>query len=158
MTAHMTLKPFAAMFLALGVGCQAAPPEESSSTNVLSVEEFARNAKAFDGREITIQGYLFPMSPDLALYINDTTPSVREAPIAIVEDFELRQRKTAENNGVYVNEASILEELGCTNRYAAVTGIAGQSIREIRGIIKIASVRIYNDATFSEPGIACYSA
>ena len=135
--------------------CAPIGPYASSQAGPLSVTQFVRDAKSLAGETVTVRGFLVSLHPDLALYVDESLPSTREVPIAIVEDIELRA-KTPRGGSTY-GESFFLEGLGCTSKYADVTGVAGETIRGTYGITKIVSVRTFVNSSFSDPGTECFS-
>lgn len=135
--------------------CAPIGPYASSNAGPLSVPQFVRDAKSLDGQEVTVRGYLVSLHPDLALYVDESLPSVREVPFAIVEDIELRA-KTPRGGSTY-GESVFLDGLGCTSKYAEVTGESGETIRGTYGITKIVSIRAFESSSFADSGSECFS-
>lgn len=125
----------------------------ADSENSLSIVEFNKNPDQHMGKTISISGYLTAAYPILVLYVDETTPPIQEAPIVDVEDNELRKSASQMNYG----EASILEDAGCIERYAVVTGQIGKTALGYPGIVRIESVRIFDNADLSDPGKMCFA-
>jgi hypothetical protein len=116
----------------------------------MSVREFNKMASALAGGQVTVRGYLVPLYPDLALYADKTLPSIKQSPIVIVMDLSVRSRGGG-------GEASVLMELGCTDNYAEVKGLVGETPRGVIGVTQIISIHTYLDADFNDGGTMCFT-
>ena len=135
------------------IGCEHAYPDRLAADDAVLVADFDRAAQHYVGKVLSVAGYLVVAGPALELYVNASTPPIQDAPIVYVQDVGLRKAASRMNFG----EASILEEAGCVDQYAVVTGEVGKTALGQLGIIRIQSVRIFQDEGFSSGGEFCYS-
>ena len=141
------------VFFFIVFGCERTFPNQPHPEGAVSVAEFDRVAKKYVGQVISIAGYLVSDHPGLQMYVNESLPRIQEAPIVVVEDYALR--KTAEQ--MNFGEASILEDAGCVDRYAVVTGEVGKTAFGWLGIVRIEEVRVFDGADFTGDGRVCFS-
>ncbi|MFQ5534013.1 MAG: hypothetical protein ACE5EM_04220 [Sphingomonadales bacterium] len=138
--------------LVLNVACNSttSATAEESSPRLVTAAEFAAMPSSFDGREVTVRGYLGVQSRDLIIY-----PSK-----AAADQFNFYE------NAVFVYDTSPDRKLGlegvdgpinCTNHYVELTGIGGiLEARGINGIIDIKTIETFESDDFEGSGRRCY--
>lgn len=144
--------PGAIAFISIAASCSPSPSDNAKAalTGLISAPVFAANPEIYDGRDVTIEGYLAILNRDLILYPNKTE----------ADEFNYFE------NIAFIYDSSPDRVLGlelrngntnCTSHYVQLSGVGGRlEALGIQGIIEIKSIVRFETNNFTGAGVQCY--
>lgn len=142
-----------AVVITLAPGCASASKAKDGNAALteISLEEYYKNAKRYDGRKVTVRGHLVSQGEVLHLYESANRPlKVNAATMLIWDSTPITE------DGLF---EVTYESHRCTDKYVKITGILGMiPLVDIFGMIEISEIRVFQNGKFHGIGELCYSA
>ncbi|MEQ1931945.1 MAG: hypothetical protein ABL957_15640 [Parvularculaceae bacterium] len=117
------------------------------------MQQFIESTGSVSGSVVSVAGFLEVIGyPQLELAAEENASAL--APRVFLTDVDLRQKGGYRQGRK--GEALYLEDLGCTQKWAIVTGLVGLTPFNAVGLTTIEEVRTFGNAQFSGAGVVCY--
>lgn len=139
------------LIIAALLSCQASIVK-AEAVKVITVDEFIKNADRFLNNTVSVRGFLVPDYPSLSIKTGDAYAIGSQEVFVIDPSLGDRTAVRDGKNG----EALFFDDLGCTRKYAIVTGVVGKTIFESFGITRIIEIKTFAGNDFAAPGEICF--
>lgn len=150
------IKPFirivtlaAVIFIASGCANHTETKDEVAGPIEISLKEYYKNARKYDGKEVTAAGYLISQQDVLHLDESSDRPLKVNAPRMLIWD---------STPSTEIGLDVIHQSHQCTDQYVKITGILGQIPDvDIFGMVEISEIRVFKDGAFHGQNEVCYT-